>query len=166
MLGRAYVLCLRGSRLDEHGRFYFRDHHALEAELTAAVAAARREHPRIAPGSGIYAGFSQGASMGTLVVGRHADEFPYVVLIEGFQQWNVALGRTFAQHGGKAVLFACGSRECAKAAVLSSRALERAGLRSRAEHAPGAGHTPIGRVEALLTSNIPWLLAHDAVWAK
>ncbi len=162
--GRTFVLCLRGTRINPQAGFYFRNHHALDAELTAAVAAARQTSSRIAVGSGIYAGFSQGASMGSLVVARHAEEFPYVVLIEGFQQWSGALARSFAQRGGNAVLFACGSRECARTADVSRRAVERAGLRSRAEHAQGAGHTPAGQVEALVASNIPWLLAGDMVW--
>jgi predicted esterase len=163
-LGQAFVLCLRGTRINPRAGFYYRDHHALHAELTAALAAARQRFPRIAPSSGIYAGFSQGASMGALVVGQHAGELPYVVLIEGFQQWNVALGRAFAKQGGKAVLFACGTRECAKAADVSTEALERAGARARAEHAAGAGHTPGGRVEALVASRLPWLLDSDSAW--
>lgn len=163
-LGRAFVLCLRGTRINPRAGFYFRDHHALDAELTAALAAARRSFPRIAPTSGIYAGFSQGASMGALIVAKHARELPYVVLIEGFQQWNVALGRAFAERGGQAVLFACGTRECAKAAQLSTQALERAGPRARAEHAAGAGHTPAGPVQALVAGRLSWLLGSDAMW--
>ncbi len=164
--GHAFVLCLRGTQINAHGGYYFRDHHALNAELTAAVAAARQGFSRIALTSGIYAGFSQGASMGSLILDKHADEFPYVVLIEGFQQLNVALGSAFAQRGGKAVLFACGSRECAKAADSSRHALERAGVRARAEHAAGAGHTAGGAVEALVAQGIEWMLASDPAWTK
>lgn len=165
-LGRAFVLCPRGTRINPRAGFYFRDHHALDAELTAAVAAARRGFSRIAVGSGIYAGFSQGASMGSLIVARHANDFPYVILVEGFVQLNVALGRSFVARGGQAVLFACGTRECAKAADVSSQAFGRAGLRARVEHAVGAGHTASGQVEALVAANLPWLLAEDASWAK
>lgn len=164
-LGRAFVLCLRGTRINPRAGFYFRTHHALDAELTAALAAARRHSPRIAPHSGIYAGFSQGASMGALVVAKHARELPYVVLIEGFQQWNVALGRAFAERGGQAVMFACGTRECASAAEASTHALERVGLRARADHAPGAGHTAGAEVAAGVAANMPWLVAGDAAWA-
>jgi len=102
--------------------------------------------------------------MGSLVIAKHADEFPYVALIEGFQAWDVGLARAFARRGGKAVLFACGTRQCAKTADASSRSLQRAGLRSRAEHAVGAGHTPAGQVEALVASNLAWLLAGDGAW--
>jgi hypothetical protein len=160
-LGHSFVLCLRGTRIDPEAGFYFRDHHALDAELTAALAAARAELPRIAPGSGLYAGFSQGASMGSLVVGKHADDLPYAVLIEGFERWNIALGRAFAARGGKAVLFACGSRECNEAADASTHWLQRAGVRARAVHAAGAGHTSGGEVASLVEANLPWLLTAD-----
>jgi hypothetical protein len=95
------------------GSFYYKQHYALGAEVAAAAAAARRQFPRILPSSGIYAGFSQGASMGALMISSYADQFPYVVLIEGFTQLNVALGRAFAKRGGQALLFVCGTRECA-----------------------------------------------------
>ena len=120
-LRRAFVLCLRGTRINPQAGFYFRDHHALDAELTAAIAAARSSFPRIAKGSGLYAGFSQGATMGSLIIDKHADELPYATLIEGFQPWSTALGRAFARRGGKAVLLACGSRECAQVADSSKR---------------------------------------------
>ena len=165
-LGQNFVLCLRGTRINPQAGYYFRDHHALDAELTAALAAAHREFSRILPGSGMYVGFSQGASMGSLIVGKHANELPYVVLIEGFERWNVALGRAFGQRGGKAVLFACGSRECAVAADVSTRALLQAGPRARAAYAQGAGHTPSGQVEALVASNLAWILAGDAAWSR
>ena len=165
-LRRAFVLCLRGTRINPRAGFYFRDHRALEAELSAALAVVRREFPSVAPDSGIYAGFSQGASMGALITAKHAHQLPYVVLIEGFQRWNVALGRAFAERGGQAVLFACGTRDCEKAADISTRALQRAGPRARAEYAAGAGHTPGGPVEALVAAGLPWLLAGDARWAS
>lgn len=159
--GQCFVLCLRGTRINPQAGFYFRHHHALDAELTAALAEAKRRFSRITPGSGLYVGFSQGASMGSLVIGKHADELPYAVLIEGFERWNLALARAFAERGGKAVLFACGSRECSKAADFSTRWLQQAGLRARSLHAPGAGHTPGGPVEALVAANLPWLLTAD-----
>lgn len=164
--GQAFVLCLRGTRINPNAGFYFPNHHALDAELTAALTAARRAFPRIAVTSGIYAGFSQGASMGTLVVAKHAQQLPYVVLIEGFERWSVALGRAFAERGGQAVLFACGTRDCAKAAEASTQALSRAGPRALAEHAVGAGHTPAGDVEALVAAKLPWLLSGDAAWPR
>lgn len=148
------------------GSFYYKQHYALGAEVAAAAAAARRQFPRILPGSGIYAGFSQGASMGTLMIASHAEQFPYVVLIEGFTQWNIALARAFAKRGGRALLFVCGTRECATKAEASTQALQRAAVRSRSEHAVGAGHTASGAVMQRVVQQLSWLLADDPAWVR
>ena len=162
---RAFVLCPRGTAMNP-GSFYFKHHHALGAEVAASVSAARRQFPRILPNSGVYAGFSQGASMGALMIAGYADQFPYVVLIEGFTQWNIALGRAFAKRGGQALLFVCGTRECATKAEASTQALQRAAVRARSEHAAGAGHTASGAVMDLVVHQLPWLLANDPAWVR
>lgn len=163
--GRAFVLCLRGTPLNGQGGYYFQNHHALAAELSAAIAAAHGFSRRISSESGVYAGFSQGASMGSLMISKYAAQFPYVVLIEGFETWDVRLGRAFKAHGGEAVLFVCGTRQCATKAEHSTHALERAEVRARAEHAPGAGHTPTGPVMALVASDLRWLFGDDRAWS-
>lgn len=162
---RAFVLCLRGTAMGGDS-FYFKNHHALRDELAAATRQARARAPRIAPSSGIYAGFSQGASMGTLVVAGQAEQLPYVVLIEGFAQWDVSLGRSFARKGGKSVLFACGTTACATKAEKSLKALEQASVRARAKHAVGAGHTPVGPVQGSVEQNLAWLVAGDGLWQE
>jgi predicted esterase len=162
---RAFVLCPRGTAMGP-GSFYFKHHHALGAEVAAAVSVARRQFPRILPNSGIYAGFSQGASMGALMVSSYADQFPYVVLIEGFTQWNIPVGRAFARRGGQAVLFVCGTPDCATKAEASTQALQRVPVRARSEHAAGAGHTASGAVMDLVEHQLPWLLANDSAWGR
>jgi predicted esterase len=160
---KAFLVCLRGTAMGGDS-FYFKNHYALRDELAAAISAARAHAPRIAPGGGIYAGFSQGASMGSLVVTTQAQQLPYVILIEGFEQWNVALGRSFERKGGKGVLFACGTAQCATKAEKSQLALRNTTLRARARHAPGAGHTPLGPVQQAVTENLAWLVEGDALW--
>jgi predicted esterase len=161
--GRAFVLCLRGTKMGG-GSFYYKSHYALRDELAAALSAARQAHSRIAKGGGIYAGFSQGASFGSLMIAERGADFPYVVLIEGFTQWNIPLARTFAKHGGRRVSFVCGTEPCATKAELSARALQRADLEARAQHATGAGHTPVGEVMQLVEGDLPWLVADDPLW--
>jgi len=158
-----FILCLRGARMGE-GMFYYPNHHALAAELDAAVAATRARFANVADTAGLYAGFSQGASMGSLMIAERAAAFPFVVLIEGFTQWNIPLGRAFAKRGGQAVLFACGTRDCSSKASASASALEQAGVRARAETAPGVGHTPLGGVQERVSANVPWLLQGDSLW--
>jgi predicted esterase len=160
---RAFVLCLRGTAMGGDS-FYYKNHYALRDELAAALGAARARAPRMASRGGIYAGFSQGASMGSLVVATRAAQLPYVVLIEGFEQWNIALGRSFARQGGKSVLFVCGTAQCATKAAKSESALRQTSVRGRAKHAVGAGHTPVGPVEDAVAENLPWLLEGEALW--
>jgi poly(3-hydroxybutyrate) depolymerase len=161
--GRAFVLCLRGTAMGQ-GAFYYKNHYALRDELAAALTAARSAQPRIAPGSGIYAGFSQGASMGSLMIAERGKDFPLLVLIEGFQEWPLALARKYQQSGGKKVLFACGTPQCASKAERSVAALQRAGLEARLDHAAGAGHTPLGGVLELVERDLPWLLEGVKEW--
>jgi hypothetical protein len=104
--------------------------------------------------------------MGALMIPGHADQFPYVVLIEGFTQWNTPLGRAFAKRGGRALLFVCGTRECATKAEASTQALQRTTVRARSEHAVGAGHTGSGAVMERVVRQLPWLLANDPAWAR
>jgi predicted esterase len=136
----------------------------LNRELIAAQQAARASQPRILAGSGIYAGFSQGATMGTAILAQHAKAFPYGVFIEGFMPWNVPGARQFLRAGGRRVLLACGSKECAKVGTPSVHWLQVGGCEARLEYAPGAGHTPAGQVMDQIASALPWLLAGDPNW--
>lgn len=155
---RRFVLCLRGARMAS-GAYYYPNEHALEAELVAAERALRSAEPRVATVSGVYAGFSQGASMGSAMIAKHGASFPGLVLIEGFERWNIPRARAFAKAGGRRVLFVCGTRQCQSVASESARWLERGGIEARVEYANGAGHTPLGEVMAKAEAALPWLLA-------
>lgn len=155
--GGSFVVCLRGTSMGKAGGFYYRDEHALEAELIAAERAARESHPRIASGAGLYAGFSQGASFGSAILARHGAAFSQLALIEGFQRWNIPRARAFAQAGGKRVLFACGTKGCNAAAVESARWLEQSGVEARVAYVAGAGHTPMEPILGEVRRALPWL---------
>jgi predicted esterase len=162
---RAFILCLSGTPLGRNSPgYFFRDHHALNRELTAAELALRAREPRVLAESGIYAGFSQGATMGTPIIASHAEAFPYGVFIEGFMSWNVPGVRQFVRAGGRRVLLACGSKECAAAGKTSLRWFQSAGAEARLEYAAGAGHTPAGPVMDKVDSALPWLLGDDPNW--
>jgi hypothetical protein len=165
--GRAFVLCLQGTPLGgSYAGYYYRDHRALNREFVAAERAARDAEPRILAGSGLYAGFSQGATMGVPILAEHAAAFPYAVLIEGFTSWNVPGGRRFTRAGGRRILIACGSKECAAVGKTSERWLQASGAQVRLGHAAGAGHTPAGAVMELVASALPWLLEGDPRWQE
>ena len=162
LAGERVVLCLRGKAISarENYGFYYPDHHALGAELAAAVAACRAAMPsRLTDAPILYTGYSQGASMGSLALAEHGAHYPYLVLTEGgFKEWSAQNARRFAQSGGKRVLFVCGGRGCRDHAVKSARMLESAGVATRVEHVPHGGHTDDGAVGARLDATYRWVL--------
>jgi len=161
---RAFVLSLRGTPLGTYPGYFYRDHRALEKELTEAEQAARAFSPRILHGSGLYVGFSQGATMGSAMINAHVDAFPYLVLVEGFDRWDVPRAQAFARGGGKRILIACGSKECEEVGGVSLRWLTKANVESRLEYARGEGHTPMGGVRSRIQASLSWLLADAPAW--
>jgi predicted esterase len=148
--GRFVILCPRGVALssgDDPGYFY-RNHIELEREVTAALAALRKElGARLSPADGVYSGYSQGATMGALMVIAHGADFPHLVLVEGGSgDWTAGRAKKFHESGGKSVAIVCGTPNCAKRGERSVAILEKAGLRARVEHVEHGGHVYDGRV--------------------
>jgi predicted esterase len=146
--GRYFVLCPRGRSLGAGGGFYYANHLELERELVAALDAMRREHGALVrAGGGVYTGYSQGATMGALMVVEHGAEFSHLVLVEGgWGDWTLARAKRYAATGGRSVALVCGGSGCMQRAESAAAVLTRAGLRARAEVAPGGGHTYVGSV--------------------
>jgi predicted esterase len=148
--GEWFVLCPRGTPLSRRyeGSYYYRNHFELEREVVAMLAAARARHANVLRDEpGVYAGFSQGATMGALMVIEHGRDFRALVLVEGgFSEWTPKRARRFRETGGESVALICGGAGCTARARTSAQILERAGLRAHVEHAEGAGHTFLGSV--------------------
>lgn len=160
--GRAVVLCPRGVALRRGADAYFyRNHHELEREFLAALAALRqRLGARLDDGPALYAGYSQGATMGALMIGKHAGTFRRLVLIEGgFDAWSLSRSRDFQKAGGERVLLVCGTGHCRKRARTSVAALTRAGVQARLEHVEGGGHAYWGRVAERVAETLDWVVA-------
>lgn len=157
------VLCLRGKALSQQhdSGFYYPDHHALGAELLAALDALRAAHAaRVSDAPALYAAYSQGASMGALFLVDHGKAFPSLILTEGGQrEWSASSARRFKDSGGRRVLFVCGGKSCRDAATVSARLLEKAGVAARVEHVPHGGHTDAGAVGKRLDETFTWALA-------
>ena len=133
---RAFViLCPRGVALPGGADpgYFFRNHLALEREVTAALPALKQElGARLSPGDAVYSGYSQGATMGALMVIAHGAEFPNLVLVEGGSgDWTLGRAKKFRETGGKSVAIVCGTPNCAKRGERSVAVLEKAGLRAR-----------------------------------
>ena len=154
---RAILLCLRGRARGTNPADgeYYPDHRALERETFAALSALRAR----------YAGFSQGATMGALMLVEHAAEVTRIVLVEGgFKDWSVARARAFREHGGERVLFVCGQKVCADEARKAAYWFKLAGVPAQLQHVAGAGHSHDARVEARIVLALPWITATDVRW--
>lgn len=148
--GRFVILCPRGVALSggEDPGYFYRNHLELEREVMAALSALRSElGSRLAPGDAVYSGYSQGATMGALMVIEHGAEFPHLVLVEGGSgDWTLGRAKKFRETGGKSVAIVCGTPNCAKRGERSVATLEQAGLRARVEHVQQGGHVYDGPV--------------------
>lgn len=150
--GRWFVACPTGVplRRGESGSYYYPDHPTLEREVLAVVAAVRATYgSRVSENDGVYLGFSQGATMGALMLVEHGARFPHLVLIEGGSgDWTLKRAERFHASGGQSVFIVCGTAACARRATASAETLERAGVRAITRHAEGGGHTELGPVGA------------------
>jgi predicted esterase len=171
---RAFVLCPRGMPIGlqqpGHEVGYFYDGHpALGREIDQAFKALRERYGAfVDPGAPVFAGYSQGASMGSMVLPSHPARFSRAVLIEGgfgdFHEWNVAAARRFRDQGGVRVLLACGREKCAKLARTTARYMSRGGLEARVLYAEGVGQYFGGDLARQVRDAFAWLTEGDTRW--
>jgi predicted esterase len=170
--GGAFVLCPRGFPMNPYvpepqTGFFYTTHYQLGAEITAALAALAERFPRHADlRAPVYAGFSQGAIMGALLLPNHPARFSRAVLIEGgyglFQEWNRLVAKAFQRRGGERILLACGRIDCTAKADVSAGYMRKEGLLARVVTAPGAGHTYGGAVADEVESALAWVFEGDS----
>lgn len=159
--GRAIVACLRGEPLfrnrPERG-FYFRDHLALARELEGAARVLRAHFGGRLQDDWTYAGYSQGATMGALLLPDSPLGFAQVLLIEGGGE---GMSRSAAERlrakGTERLLFACGTTGCRDRAGRVAEALDAVGIDARVAFGQGAGHTYLGPVETTVLAEAAWL---------
>ncbi|HMJ14151.1 MAG TPA: hypothetical protein VK524_22200, partial [Polyangiaceae bacterium] len=150
--GRGFILCPRGVRLTADPKvtsgYFYRNHLELEREVLAAVEALERAYAREVDASAVvYTGYSQGATMGVLMLIQHAALFPRLILVEGgHQDWSPRMAKQYKEKGGLRVLLACGGAHCNNNARRSAKWLDAEGVVARAEYVVGAGHTYGGPV--------------------
>jgi pimeloyl-ACP methyl ester carboxylesterase len=162
-------LCPQGKRLhakDPAQGYYYPDHLALQREVLGAI---ERFETLVVPPDAtrpyVYAGYSQGATMGALAFAQHGGLFAELVLVEGgFADWSQALVNQFRESGGKAVLFVCGTKHCATQAAGAVHRFTKSGLKAKLARASGAGHVPNGAVGQALSSSLGFVLEGDPRW--
>lgn len=173
LLGDGFLLvCTRGHpnnrHLPELERGYFYDGHPrLGRELAATFALLEREAPfagHVELEGALYAGFSQGATMGVLALHEEpelAARFGALLLIDGGTgDWTVALAERMAARGVRVALV-CGVATCRETARRTEPWLAKAKLDARVR-LTSAGHVLGGAVEEEVRALLPWLLAHSA----
>jgi len=171
---RAFLLCPRGHRMydsepaDQAGYFYD-GHPALGKEITRAIEALRQRFgSRVDFDEPIFAGYSQGAGMGSMILPDHPAQFARAVLVEGgfgqFQEWNVAAARRFEQQGAKRVLLACGRKVCFDMAETTASYMRRGGLETKVIYAAGAGHNYGGPLFEQVRDAFRWVTEGDPRW--
>ena len=159
------VVCPVGKPIHEHQDrgYFFADHLELEKEVAAASARFLADYAdRLASQSGVYSAYSQGATMGSLMLLEHAETFPRLLLIEGgFSQWNVARGQAFRDKGGRQIAFVCGTQHCFNHAQRAVMWLQKAGVAARLWYEPRAGHTYAGLLTPQVQRAFEWLLTGE-----
>lgn len=167
--GRATLICPQGKL--RHAKepalgYYYPDHLALRREVLSAVERFEALAPQtLARRPYVYAGYSQGATMGALAFAEHGELFSQLVLVEGgFADWSDALISRFRATGGGGVLFICGTKQCATQATSAAGRFVAHGLKSSAFWAKGAGHIPDGAVGQTLSEHLGFLLDLDPRW--
>lgn len=156
------LVCLRGAplyRKEPWRGWYYPDHLALEEWTLAAVVEVKaRLGARVAASGWTYAGYSQGATMGALMLVNHGGQFSRAIFVEGgVGGWTYARVTRYRESGGERVLFVCGTRGCANGAGRAARELEEAGVPARALVAEGAGHAFDGALWRELAVGLGWL---------
>lgn len=168
---RAFVLCPRGVTSDvyappEKRGYFYPSHPALGREVEAALAAlTARFGDEVDVRGAVYAGFSQGATMGALALGPKPSPFRALVLVEGgYDDWDLFAARAFSRGGGERVAFVCGRPVCVEGARKSIAYLARHGVAAELRHASGAGHRIDGAVGVESSRGLAWATEGDARW--
>ncbi|HTM43916.1 MAG TPA: hypothetical protein VL137_03120 [Polyangiaceae bacterium] len=162
------ILCISGTPIGpgDHNGFFFANHLELEKEVLAAVQALIAHFgERIATHDAVYAAYSQGATMGALMLHAHGDLFSRLVLVEGGSwNWTLSRGKQFRDSGGKRILLVCGTTGCNTGAQKSAQVLAKSGLSVRVLDVPGGGHAYWGAVAHAVAKDWPWVIEADDRW--
>jgi predicted esterase len=157
----SFVLCPRGTKQDAQ-RFAWASSRSIEQALdTALVELRRRYGPYLDESHGIYAGFSQGASLAEPILRARAREFPIAILAEGgyVSARSPDFARTYRAQGGRRVVLVCGSRPCFLNAARAQPILENAGLEVLVVGDESAGHNLNARMQVALQRAWPAIVA-------
>lgn len=148
----AHLLCLRGRLIDrrvgETGGHFYPEHLTLarwiDANLEVALAILGARGSELELG---LVGYSQGATMGSLAIGKTRHHFRAAILSEGgFEHWSLRRARALRDRDLKFVALSCGTSRCANRGRRVVELLRQAEVRAQLHNAPGVGHRPDSEV--------------------
>jgi predicted esterase len=164
---RAFVLCVRGKAMSRAmDSFFYPEHFDLGRRLTAALQSLDLAYgERLTEGGHVFGGYSQGATMGSVMIDAHAERFRLLLFVEGgYQYWSAQRARQYQRAGGQRVFIACGTETCKRAADKARPWFAATELQLSVGHAPGAGHTPVGEVGEHALRGLEWLVSDNQHW--
>jgi pimeloyl-ACP methyl ester carboxylesterase len=137
------------------------------AELRAALAALKaRFGAHVASGPILLIGYGEGAAMAADLSRQEPAFFARLALLRGDPSSVSSIGaKTFAERGGKRMLFFCESTECRDAGAERALWLTRRGVAAKSVRASVGPYFDRAFADAL-SREIPWLVEGDARWAK
>jgi hypothetical protein len=165
---RAFVLCPRGVKApatpgDRQERFTFRGIDDVQKEIAAGLSALSAAYPGyVDTDSRVFYGHSLGAYLGVMITLRDPQKWPLAIFHEGGFGWSVETARAFKKRGGKRVVLACGTKECAAGAKISVRALEAGGVGAKLVDSQESGHHNFGPIIDEIADAVPWLIEGDS----
>jgi predicted esterase len=168
---QGFVLCPRGDYVPAEStpgdrRYTIRGGAPLRAHLDEALGTlGERFAGYIDDERPLAAGFSLGATEIAQIAIAHPERFSRVALLEGGHGvWTPKAIRSFADGGGRRVLFGCGSSWCLGPAEDAAKRLRAGGVEARVVHA-NVGHTNDRPLQEAIMGELGWYLDGDARWA-
>lgn len=137
----------------------------IEERALAAEADARAKYgPYVDPGPPLLVAFSQGARLASILARKHPEHWPVVVLLEGgYDETKWAFGPAFAK-GGKRILFACSTYDCAKGYADGARSTTAAKVDARVADLGNLGHHMGPSVRDGMRAQLRWVIRDDERW--
>jgi pimeloyl-ACP methyl ester carboxylesterase len=137
----------------------------IEQRALAAEADARAKYGvYVDPGPPLLVAFSQGARLASILARKHPEHWPVVVLLEGgYDETKWAFGPAFAK-GGKRILFACSTYDCAKGYADAARSMAAAKVDGRIADFGNLGHHMGLSVRERMRAELRWVVRDDERW--